>query len=110
LTLALDYFEAVQLGRERVKDAISLLQSVAGPSYPVLFLKLGAETWTPVGEEKLYAVVPGKGENAAVVICDSEGNSKAMTPWFSESKAEEVSRALSGRGVRKFDAEVKLPI
>ena len=45
----MDYFAAVQEGRSRVNRAVAMLQGVAGPSYPMLFLKLGNPEWTPVG-------------------------------------------------------------
>ncbi len=86
------------------------LQEVAGPSYPVLFLKIGIEDWTPVGEEELVALVPGKGGQAAVVLCDSDGNAKAISPWSNYADAERVSRALEAKGCAKFEGEVKLPI
>jgi len=76
----------------------------------MLFLKVGSGTWTPVGEEMLYAVVPGKSGTAAVSICDSEGNSKAMTPWIPIGKAEEHARSLEAAGLGKFEGVVRLPI
>lgn len=106
----MDYFEAVQQGRARVKDAIDVLQSVAGACYPMLFLKIGISDWTPVGEEMLHSVVPGKNDTAAVIICDRDGNSKTMSSWVTPSKAEEYSLTLTSRGVAKFEGEVKLPI
>jgi hypothetical protein len=106
----LDYLEAVQQGRARVQDEVNVLQEIAGQCYPMLFLKVGSGTWTPVGEEKLYAVVPGKSGTAALVICDGEGNSKAMTPWVSAATAEGHARSLGSKGLGKFEGEVKLPI
>jgi hypothetical protein len=106
----LDYFEAVQQGRARVKDAIDLLQSVAGPCYPVLFIKIGISEWTPVGEEMLQAIVPGKNDTAAIVICDSDGNSKTMSRWLSSAEAQVHSATLTAKGVPIFDGEVKLPV
>jgi len=107
--LSLDYFEAVQQGRARVQEAINVLQPVAGQCYPMLFLKIGAGAWTPVGKEMLYSVVPGKSETAAVVVCDAEGNSKAMTPWIAASLAEDYARSLGSKGLARFEGEVKLP-
>ena len=106
----MDYFEAVQKGRARVQDAVNFLQQTAGPCYPMLFLKVGSGAWSPVGEEMLFSVVPGKSGTAAVVICDAEGNSKAMTTWVPAAKAEEHAKSLGSRGLVKFDGEVKLPI
>ncbi len=106
----MDYFEAVQQGRARVKGAIDLLQEVVGQCYPMLFLKLGSGDWTPVGNEILYAVVPGKADTAAIVVCDSEGNSKAMSTWLPKTKAQEHAGSLAAKGIAKFEGEVKLPI
>ena len=86
------------------------LQDVAGPSYPMLLLKLGVTDWTPVGEEMLQKVVPGKNETAALVICDADGNSKAMSGWLPRPKADECSKSLGLRGVPVFPGEVRLPI
>jgi hypothetical protein len=105
-----DYFLAVKEGRRRVSQAVSALQEVAGPSYPMLFLKLGITDWTPVGEEMLHKVVPGKNDTAALVICDEDGNSKAMSTWVPAEKAKEFSRTLELKGVPVFPGEVKLPI
>jgi len=105
-----DYFAAVQEGRRRVNRAVGFLQEVAGPSYPMLFLKLGTSDWTPVGEEMLHKIIPGKDETAALVICDEEGNSKAMSGWFPEEKAEALAKALESKGAPRFPGDVKLPI
>lgn len=105
-----DYFNAVQEGRARVKQALERLQEVAGPSYPVLFLKMGIQDWTPVGEEELCALVSGKGGTAAVVVCDSDGNSKAMSAWVPRSEAERIVNALESKGLHRYGGEVKLPV
>lgn len=106
----MDYFAAVQEGKKRVNRALAMLQEIAGPSYPMLLLKLGETQWAPVGEEMMQKVVPGKNRMAALVICDADGNSKAMSGWVSSQKAEEFSKALELKGVPVFPGEVKLPI
>lgn len=106
----MDYFSAVQEGRSRVKRAVDFLQEVAGPSYPVLFLKPGQVNWTPVGDELLYSVVAGKDGTAAVVVCDGEGNSKAMSKWFPAGDAKEIGSKLALLGSVRFAGEVILPI
>lgn len=106
----MDYFDAVQTGRARAKRSLETLQGVAGPAYPVLFLKMGMQEWTPVGEEELFSLVSGKEEKAAVVICDSDGNSKAMTSWLERSDAERVAADLKVKGLAHYVGEVKLPV
>ena len=106
----MDYFTAVQQGRNRVKAAVAVLQEVAGPSYPMLFLKLGVSDWTPVGEEMTHKVIPGKQGTAALVICDAEGNAKAMSTWFPWERAESLAKTLESREIPLFPGDVKLPI
>ena len=107
---SLDYFKAVSEGRKRVDRAVAELQEVAGPCYPMLFLKLGVTDWTPVGEEMLHKVVTGKNGTSALVICDGDGNSKAMSAFVPDEKAEGASRELELKGVPEFPGDVKLPI
>jgi hypothetical protein len=106
----LDYFEAVQEGRKRVDSAMVVLQEVAGPCYSMLFLKLGTFDWTPVGKEQLHAVVPGKDNTSALVICDADGNAKAMSSWVSVERAEELAKILESKGIPRFRGKVGLPI
>ncbi len=90
--------------------AIAVLQEVAGLCYPMLFLKLGVSDWTPVGEEMLHKVVPGKNETAALVVCDGDGNSKAMSTWVTVEMADQYSKALELKGIPVYPGDVKLPI
>ena len=76
----------------------------------MLFLKLGMTDWTPVGEEMFHKVVPGKNSLAALVICDGEGNSKAMSGFVPDERAKEYSKSLELKGIPEFPGEVKLPI
>ncbi len=89
---------------------MDVLQDVAGPSSPVLFLKMGASEWAPVGEENLFAVVKGKNSTAAIAICDGEGNAKAISAWVPTSQADAVARSLESKGFSRFESEVRLPI
>jgi hypothetical protein len=106
----LDYFRAVQEGKIRIQSATQLLKEVAGESYPVLFLKTGRVDWIPVGEENLYALVNGKNDTAAVVLCDIDGNAKAMSAWIGRDSASKSASLLAQKGVSKYEGEVKLPI
>jgi hypothetical protein len=76
----------------------------------MLFLKLGVQEWTPVGEEMLYAEVPGKNSTVALVICDGDGNAKTMSEWVTVPEGSRISGVLSSKGIPRFDGEVKLPI
>ena len=105
-----NYFEAVQLGRKRVDAAVQFLQEIAGVCHPLLFLKMGVSEWTPVGEEMLCALVPGKNSTVAIVICDRDGNAKTMSDWVNESEGSRMASVMTSKGIQRFDGEVKLPI
>lgn len=106
----MEYFAAVQEGRARVKRSVEVLQRVAGPSYPVFFLKAGRQDWAPVGVEERYALVRGKDGTAALVICDAEGNAKAISAWLSADAADASAKALKAEGLERHEGEVKLPV
>lgn len=103
------YFTAVQEGQAHVKKAVELLQEIAGPSFAVLFLKEGKQDWTPVGEENLYSIAEGKDATWALIICDSEGNAKAMSGWFAPSEARKFEAELKSRGIHGYQGSVRLP-
>jgi hypothetical protein len=105
----MDYFLAVREGKERVRKAVDILQEVAGPSYPVLFLKPGSQSWTPVGEENMYSLVNGKDSSVAIVVCDSGGNAKALSQWFNRELAETLAESL-GSKIPRYNGEIHLPV
>jgi hypothetical protein len=105
-----DYFNAVQEGRARVRKAIAVLDSLLAPSSPVLFLKMDTKDWTPVGEETMVALVKGQDQKSAIVICDADGNSKAISAWVTDTVAQETLKSLEGKGLGKFEGELRLPI
>jgi hypothetical protein len=105
-----DYFRAVQEGRLRVQSALKILQENVGSANPVLFVKMKYDKWEPVGEENFYSVLAGKNDTAAIVICDGDGNTKAMSTWMSRWEAENAAASISAKGLQSFKGEVKLPI
>jgi len=44
------------------------------------------------------------------VICDSDGNTKAMSSWLSREDAAKSASILQSRGIERFKGDVKLPI
>jgi hypothetical protein len=89
---------------------MGILQGVVGPCSPVLFLKTNSDDWTPVGEESLFAIVTGKNSTAALVLCDGDGNPKAMSGWVPTAQAEGFAHALGTKGLARFYSELRLPI
>ena len=76
----------------------------------MLFLKVGLADWTPVGDEQLFSTIKRADGSAALVICDSDGNSKAMSVWTTTNAVGNYETELRSRGLVEFTVEVRLPI
>lgn len=105
----MNYAEAIKTGKERTALAVQLLSDVGGPSFPLLVLKMGLSDFTPVGAENFYAVIK-KDKLEAVVLCDIDGNAKAITGWLNAEKVKEVIYKLEQRGIKKFEGRLKTPV
>jgi hypothetical protein len=104
------YFDACKIGQERTDRAAKLLASVSGYAKSAVFLKHETNEFEPVGEENFYAIIPLKPPSVVVVLCDSGGNSKAMSQFFTPKSAESVAKKLEALGIRLYTGEPYLPL
>ncbi len=102
------YLDAIKQGKDRVRESMRILNESGSLSYPLLFLKFGKADFEPVGEENLYSVLEDR-DKRAVVICDSEGNAKAITPWMEEEKTNQIVRSLVSLGIERYKGTLKMP-
>ncbi|MGH9991436.1 MAG: hypothetical protein ACREAZ_02180 [Nitrososphaera sp.] len=107
----MQYFLALKLGEKRVKAARELLTRYAGHALPALALKDNKDnTWEPVGEENLYAVVK---EDAGymIALCDRNGIAKSIAQWFTEDvKTGIVSKLRADQNMQEYFGKLSLPI
>lgn len=107
----MQYFVALKIGEKRVKSAQDLLTRYTGQSMPALALKDTKDnTWEPVGEENLYAVVKEIG-GYMIVICDKNGIAKSIAQWFTEDKKNKiVAKIASEENMVEYVGKLSLPI
>jgi hypothetical protein len=108
--VAMQYYEASKVGQERTEKAAQLLGSVSGYAKGAVFLKHESDTFEPVGEENFYAVIPLRPPSVVVVLCDSGGNSKAMSQFLHPKVAENVVKKLETMGIKMYEGQAYLPM
>ena len=106
----MQYYEASRIGQERAEKAAELLSKVTGYAKGAIFLKHEKDTFEPVGEENLYAVMELKPRTTVVVICDASGNAKAISQFMHPKTAEKVAEKLEQMGIIKYNGIPYLPV
>ncbi|MDG6939202.1 MAG: hypothetical protein JRN39_02220 [Nitrososphaerota archaeon] len=105
----MQYFEASKIGQERTERSAQLLGSVTGYAKSAVFLRHESDSFEPVGEENMYAVVSLRPPSVVVVLCDAGGNAKAMSQFLHPRAVDDVTKKLEGLGLRKYEGEPYLP-
>lgn len=106
----MQYFTALKMGEKRVKVSQDLLTKCAGHAMPALALRDNkSNSWEPVGEENLYAVVKEEG-GYMIALCDSKGIAKALAQWFSEEVKNDLVAKLKAENLQEYFGKLSLPI
>lgn len=106
----MQYFQALQLGQTRIKDAVALLKRYTGNALPAIALKENRGMgWEPVGAENLYSIVEGE-HGFILCLCDSDGNAKAIASWYTRDEAEGIAARMRGDGIKEYSGRVRLPV
>jgi len=71
---------------------------------------MGVDAWTPAGEENVSAIADRKDDTAAIVLCNSDDNAKAISSWVQRKEAERPPAGLASSGLWAHQVEVKLPV
>ncbi|MEM0364518.1 MAG: hypothetical protein QW450_02460 [Candidatus Nitrosocaldus sp.] len=107
----MQYFQALQIGQARIRDAVSILKKYTGNALPAIALKGSSQGkgWDPVGEENLYSVVEGE-HGFIICLCDADGNAKAIASWYSKEEAEQIAVKMRNDGIKEYKGKVRLPV
>ncbi len=112
----MQYFQALQVGQTRIRDAVSMLKRYTGNALPAIALKEskgsgreGKGGWEPVGEENLYSIAEGD-HGLIICLCDSDGNAKAIASWYSREEAEQITARMRNDGIQEYRGKVRLPL
>lgn len=108
----MQYFQALQLGQSRIRDAVALLKRYTGSALPAIALKEnrgGGRGWEPVGDENLYSIVEGE-HGFIVCLCDADGNAKAIASWYAREEADGIAARMRKDGIHEYTGKVRLPV
>ncbi|MCS7141643.1 MAG: hypothetical protein NZ888_05605 [Candidatus Nitrosocaldus sp.] len=108
----MQYFQALQIGQARIRDAVSMLKRYTGNALPAIALRENRGSgrgWEPVGEENLYSIVEGE-HGLIICLCDAEGNAKAIASWYSREEAEGIAARMRADSIQEYTGKVRLPV
>lgn len=115
----MQYFTALKIGEKRVKVAREYLNKITdGRAMPALALRDNKDNiWEPVGEENLYAVLNNAGgyvlsddDGYMIILCDTNGISKALAKGLSPEKKDSIVKALHSDRIQEYKGKVSLPV
>jgi len=107
----MQYFQALQVGQRRINDSVALLKRYTkGNALPAIALKENkGKGWEPVGEENLVSIAEGE-HGHIVCLCDSDGNAKAISSWYSKDEAERILASMIRDGMSRYEGRLRLPV
>ena len=115
----MQYFQALKVGQKRVESARSYLNSISNDrAMPALALRDNkTKIWEPVGEENLYAVIDESSgfvltDNSGyiLVICDSQGISKAIVQSLTQEQKDTIVQSLQNDNIVEYKGKISLPV
>lgn len=106
----MQYFQALQVGQARIRDAVALLKRYTTNALPAIALKESrGRGWEPVGGENLYSIVEGE-HGFIVCLCDADGNAKAIASWYTKEEAYGIAARMRDDGIQEYEGKVRLPV
>ncbi len=107
----MQYFQALQVGQKRIKEAVALLKKYTNNNaLPAIALKENkGYGWEPVGEENLASITEGE-HGYIVCLCDADGNAKAISSWYSKDEAERILGSMVKDGISIYGGRLRLPV
>ncbi len=97
----MQYFQAVQQGKQRATKSQMKIFEVAGFGMLTLTTKKIDGVFQPVGEEEFTAVISSQDGYVAVIV-DGDGFTKAQSKALEKAEALEVYRKLRDTGISEY--------
>jgi hypothetical protein len=97
----MQYFQAVQKGKERANKSQMKLFEIAGFAMLTLTTKKIDGKFVPVGEEDYTAVIQTP-QGFATILVDEDGATKAQTKPSEKNEAIEIYKKTRESGISKF--------
>lgn len=106
----MQYFQALQVGQKRIRDATALLKKYANNAMPAIALKESKNSnWNPVGEENLAGLASGA-HGFIICICDNDGNAKSIASWFKKEDADRMVEQMKRDGMDEYVGKIRIPV
>ena len=97
----MQYFQAVQIGKERANKAQMTLFDLAGFAMLTLTTKKKDGKFLPVGEETHVAVIH-TADGYVTILVDEEGYTKAQSKALEKSEAMEIFKKARDSGISEY--------
>jgi len=100
----MQYFQAVQIGKERANKAQMTLFDLAGFAMLTLTTKKKDGKFLPVGEETHVAVIH-TADGYVTILVDDEGYTKAQSKALEKSEAMEIFKKARDSGISEYEGK-----
>ena len=106
--LIMQYFQAVQIGKQRANKAQMTLFDIAGFAMLTLTTKKKDGKFFPVGEDSFTTAIKTD-EGFVILLVDEDGFTKAQTKALEKEEARSIFKKIIESGISEFlDKEIKI--
>jgi hypothetical protein len=98
----MQYFQAVQIGKQRANKAQMILFDLAGFAMLTLTTKKVNGKFLPVGEENYVAVIQTS-DGFVTILVDEDGYTKAQSKAIEKNEALAIFKKAVESGIKEFN-------
>ena len=102
--LIMQYFQAVQIGKQRANKAQMTLFDIAGFAMLTLTTKKKDGKFFPVGEDSFIAAIKTD-DGFVIILVDEDGFTKAQTKALEREDAQKIFNKVLASGITEFSRE-----
>ena len=104
----MQYFQAVQIGKQRANKAQMILFDISGFAMLTLTTKKIDGKFVPVGEESFTTVIKTD-DGFVILLVDTDGFTKAQTKAIEKEDAQKIFSKVLASGITEFPGkEIKI--
>ena len=104
----MQYFQAVQIGKQRANKAQMVLFDISGFAMLTLTTKKIDGKFVPVGEESFVTVIKTD-DGFVIILVDTDGFTKAQTKALEKEEAQKILRKVLDSDITEFPGkEIKI--
>ena len=104
----MQYFQAVQIGKQRANKAQMVLFDISGFAMLTLTTKKIDGKFVPVGEESFGTVIKTD-DGFVILLVDTDGFTKAQTKALEKEEAQKIFNKVLASGIAEFpNKEIKI--